>query len=358
MPGASPTPAVDWAAPQRTSGLWLATDGVRIERTADHGCTWATTFDVNSVLAPVSVDVGTASSSSSSAYQIVGLVSPPYPGDPSRVYAVLMPDTAVQFASLGFAPLPTLVAQSRDAGAHWQIQGGLLDPADASSLDWPRCYSLNGFDVHVAPSDPDVLYLHCAPDNLTPTLSPGNLFKSTDGGASWTRIDTYLPNLASDLAVDPRKPATIWLASVTNPAAGQFQLDVQQSRDSGAHWTSQTVERNLSDANEVGLDVTAWGETDRVLAPGPAALEWSNPSRAAPPRGKRSARPGSAVRRRPWRPSIPRGPATFSSHSCRTAPGTAYPPRTARPQSCSLALTARADPPSHCPRPRRPTADG
>ena len=59
---------------------------------------------------------------------------------------------------------------------------------------------------------------------------PGFIFKSTDGGATWTQIDKGLTNTSiHSLAIDPSNPATVYAGS----AGGVFK-----STDGGATWTA------------------------------------------------------------------------------------------------------------------------
>ncbi|MEI9986416.1 MAG: hypothetical protein WDN69_26530 [Aliidongia sp.] len=60
------------------------------------------------------------------------------------------------------------------------------------------------------------------------------LFKSTDGGASWTESDSGLPQhgftLFTDLAIDPQTTSTLY--------AGTQDAGVFKSTDGGATWNA------------------------------------------------------------------------------------------------------------------------
>ncbi|HVT16145.1 MAG TPA: hypothetical protein VHQ90_08215 [Thermoanaerobaculia bacterium] len=84
----------------------------------------------------------------------------------------------------------------------------------------------NGGDVHglaVDPVHPNVIY--------AASFAGGGIFKSGDGGASWTQINHGLPLgfQARALAVNPRSPSTVYVGSV-----GGF--GVYKSVDGGANW--------------------------------------------------------------------------------------------------------------------------
>src|SRR5438477_10530431 len=83
-------------------------------------------------------------------------------------------------------------------------------------------YSTVNFLV-VDPSAPSTLYAGTG----------GGVFKTTDGGASWTAINTGLTSAfltVYALAVDPSKPGTLY--------AGTNGLGIFKTTDGGASWTA------------------------------------------------------------------------------------------------------------------------
>src|SRR4051794_2427415 len=77
------------------------------------------------------------------------------------------------------------------------------------------------FSLTVAPSDPHRLY----------AVTGEGLFRSTNGGASWTAIRG---DSTSNVAVDPTRPDTIYVGTESGGEAGGGQ----KSTDGGAHWTA------------------------------------------------------------------------------------------------------------------------
>ncbi|MCD6506795.1 hypothetical protein J7M22_09240 [Candidatus Poribacteria bacterium] len=74
-------------------------------------------------------------------------------------------------------PVPGGLWMSRDGGESWH------PIADSLNLYWPM-----GFAVH--PKDSRIIYL-CASD--APRLGGGGLYKTTDGGKTWRKLDVYFP---------------------------------------------------------------------------------------------------------------------------------------------------------------------
>lgn len=109
------------------------------------------------------------------------------------------------------------VLKSTDSGATWTDLSITLTPIDGFAFD---------------PTNPTILYAHFF---IPPEVSSGSgragVFKTTDGGATWTEVvtDTPVPNFSSALAVDPHHPDIIY------QAAGQSLL---RSVDRGKTWFS------------------------------------------------------------------------------------------------------------------------
>jgi hypothetical protein len=91
----------------------------------------------------------------------------------------------------------------------------------------------------------------------------GNLWKSIDGGASWQDLSANLPGPVSSIAVDPRKPATIYAAT---------NVGVIRSTDGGETWAP--VASNIG--TTFLLDDP--GSDDTLYAGGPGGLFEMAPS--------------------------------------------------------------------------------
>jgi hypothetical protein len=87
--------------------------------------------------------------------------------------------------------------RSDDAGATWQLLGkppGALHPALA-----------------IDPTDPQILYLAGYPDWQKTSLGERGLFKSHDGGLTWSHADRgMLPGAIQTLAIEPKDPRVLY----------------------------------------------------------------------------------------------------------------------------------------------------
>ena len=138
-------------------------------------------------------------------------------------------------------------------------------------------------DVVMAPDDPNTLYAALWESRQAPWENgvwqgPGTgLFKSTDGGTSWTRIMTGLPTFADGLgrigiAIAPSRPSRLFVTVDAGEKSGIYRSD-----DAGASWkktsTDERVHNRGSDFAEVKVDpkdadvvysasIVTWKSTD------------------------------------------------------------------------------------------------
>jgi len=110
------------------------------------------------------------------------------------------------------------------------VAGGLYHSTDGASnwrpLPLPPGVTFPN-DLAFDPSQPQRLYLACWPLALEGTRRGGGLYRSGDGGRTWVRVFDDAAHVYG-VAVDPRRPATVYLAS--------FEGAVYRSDDMGDSW--------------------------------------------------------------------------------------------------------------------------
>ncbi len=150
------------------------------------------------------------------------------PGDPRLVYAAALGHPYGPNAERG-------VFRSRDGGLTWKK---VLGPDD----------STGAVDLAFEPGDPRTLYAALwrarrTPWSIYPAASGpgGGLFKSTDGGDTWTRLGGGLPAEPGriGIAVAPSRPRRVY-AVVDAEAGGLYRSD-----DAGASWSRVNGEREI-----------------------------------------------------------------------------------------------------------------
>ena len=106
-----------------------------------------------------------------------------------------------------------------------------------------------GVGVAVAPSDPDVVYAGCA---------AGGVFRSDDGGGSWTLSSgDALPPFVGPVAVDPTEPDRA--VTGVNMQALTFSptyVPFYRTADGGASWRGSEIDQLVYFVNDVAFDPT------------------------------------------------------------------------------------------------------
>ena len=140
-----------------------------------------------------------------------------------------------------------------------------------------------GADVVISPNDPNTVYAvlweaRQGPwENAAWSGPNSGLFKSTDGGATWTQLAGGLPTTADGLGrfgigISPSNPKRIYVTATAGSKSGLYRSD-----DAGASWTRTTTDNRIfgrgddfaaitvdpRDANTLySMNVVAWKSTD------------------------------------------------------------------------------------------------
>jgi len=122
---------------------------------------------------------------------------------------------------------------STAAGGLWKtINGGttffpVLDTARVAS----------GGDIAIAPSDTNVVYWGTGEPNSRNSISPGGgIYKSTDGGKSWTFLGLAETRAIARIQVHPRDPNTVYVAALGHVWGPNKERGLYKSTDGGATW--------------------------------------------------------------------------------------------------------------------------
>jgi photosystem II stability/assembly factor-like uncharacterized protein len=111
--------------------------------------------------------------------------------------------------------------------------------------------------ITVAPSSPDVIYVGSGESTLRDSVGFGNgMYKSTDGGATWTHIGLDDTQHIGKIAVDPRNPSVVFVAAIGHLYAPSAERGVFRSRDGGRSWQKVLFKNADVGAIEVVIDPT------------------------------------------------------------------------------------------------------
>ncbi len=153
------------------------------------------------------------------------------------------------------------ILRSQDGGASWaRLRTGLRH----SGTVYPEVY-----DIAISTSNPDVLYAATTFGPGSPAgsdgVSIGGLYKSVDGGDTWSRRNCGLPNAsASAVYVSPLDDSIalvgLGAGNATTPGGGFFAGGVFRTTDGGDSWTR--VDAGLQDDINVFYQLYARGNAD------------------------------------------------------------------------------------------------
>jgi photosystem II stability/assembly factor-like uncharacterized protein len=90
----------------------------------------------------------------------------------------------------------------------------------------------------VAPSDPQIIYAGTGESDIRSDLSSGNgVYKSVDGGATWTHIGLEDTRQISKIVVHPGDPNVVYVGALGYAYGPNAQRGVYKSVDGGKHWS-------------------------------------------------------------------------------------------------------------------------
>ncbi len=91
--------------------------------------------------------------------------------------------------------------------------------------------------IAVAPSDPRTVYVGSGEADMRSDIIHGNgMYRSTDAGASWTRIGLEDSRQIGRIVVDPHDPRTLLVAALGHAYGPNETRGVYRSADGGATW--------------------------------------------------------------------------------------------------------------------------
>jgi photosystem II stability/assembly factor-like uncharacterized protein len=131
------------------------------------------------------------------------------------------------------------VWETQDAGRTWQP---IFDDQPIGSIG----------ALALAPSNPSILYVGSGEADMRSDIAQGNgMYKSSNGGKSWTHIGLEDSQQIGRVLVHPSDPDTVYVAALGHPYGPNAERGVYRSKDGGKSW--QRILGKDSDTGAIDL---------------------------------------------------------------------------------------------------------
>ncbi|MFN0119275.1 MAG: WD40/YVTN/BNR-like repeat-containing protein, partial [Blastocatellia bacterium] len=111
--------------------------------------------------------------------------------------------------------------------------------------------------IAVADSDPNVVYVGMGESCIRGNFSHGDgMYKSTDGGKTWKKSGLADSRIIGRIRVHPKNPDIVYVAALGHAAGTNEQRGVFKSKDGGATWSRVLFRSNKAGAVDLAMDAS------------------------------------------------------------------------------------------------------
>ncbi|MFA6954374.1 MAG: hypothetical protein WC538_00730 [Thermoanaerobaculia bacterium] len=120
------------------------------------------------------------------------------------------------------------------------VNGGVWETRDAGRT-WTPIFDAQPIGsigaIAAAPSNPKILYVGTGEADMRSDIAQGDgMYKSTDGGATWSHVGLRDSQQIGKIVVHPKDPNRVLVAALGHPYGANAERGVFRSRDGGASW--------------------------------------------------------------------------------------------------------------------------
>ena len=135
------------------------------------------------------------------------------------------------------------VWKTTDAGINWRN-------VSDHYIDFPSIGALA-----VSPSDPNVIYVGTGEAIQRQYISQGNgVYKSTDGGATWTNVGLKETRAIAKIRINPNNPNIVYVAAMGNNFGPNPDRGVYRTLDGGKTWKKILYRGESAGAVDLTID--------------------------------------------------------------------------------------------------------
>ncbi|HEX3110506.1 MAG TPA: hypothetical protein VHU41_15535, partial [Thermoanaerobaculia bacterium] len=136
------------------------------------------------------------------------------------------------------------------------VNGGVWETNDTGRT-WKPIFDSAGIGsigaIAVAPSNAKVIYVGSGEADMRSDIAQGDgMYKSVDGGKSWTRIGLTDSQQIARIAVHPSNPDLVYVAALGHPYGPNAERGLFRSKDGGKSW-QRILSRNDNDTGAVDV---------------------------------------------------------------------------------------------------------
>jgi photosystem II stability/assembly factor-like uncharacterized protein len=135
------------------------------------------------------------------------------------------------------------VWKTTDAGVHW---------SPVSDKDF-KTGSVGA--LAVSESDPNIVYAGMGESPIRGNVSYGDgVYRSTDGGKSWTNVGLKDTQQISRVRIDPKNPDVVFVAALGHVWGPNKERGIYRSTDGGKSWKQVLYVNDLTGASDLAMD--------------------------------------------------------------------------------------------------------